>query len=172
MQSSEQIRARGGQTQLHRDRAAGDELRDALDQFVHAFAGLHGNKNRVRKMAPQRGQRVRLRHFVDLVEDHEHLLGVGAEIRQHAHGGVVELHHLWLRGIEDVDEEIGERRFFERGVEGFHQLVRQVAHEADRIGQQERLLVRQRDLARGGVERGEEFVFDENLRAREPAEER
>ena len=71
-----------------------------------------------------------------------------------------------------MDQEIGEGRFLERGVKGFDELMRQLAHEADCVGEQQRLFVRQSDFARRGVEGGEEFVLDENVSAGEPAEER
>ena len=44
--------------------------------------------------------------------------------------------------------------------------------KADGVGEQQRLLVRQRDLSRGGIERGEKLVLDENVGAGEPAQER
>src|SRR5205809_6479377 len=50
--------------------------------------------------------------------------------------------------------------------------MRELADEADGVGQQQRLLVRERDFSRGRIERGEELVFDKNVRAREPAQER
>ena len=139
---------------------------------IHSFAGFDGYENGSGKMPAQGEESGRIAHLVDLVEDDQHLVRIGAEIGQDAHGGVVELHHLRLRGIEYVDQKIGERGFLERGVEGFDQLMREFAHEADGVGEQQRLLVRQGDLARGGIERGEEFVLDENVGPGEPMQER
>src|SRR5476649_1672918 len=98
-------------------------------------------------MPPQGEERGRIAQLVDLVEDNQHLFRVGAEIGQDAHGGVVEFHHLGLRGVEDVDEEIGERGFFERGVERFDELMRQLTDETDGVGKEKRLLIRERSCA-------------------------
>ena len=83
-------------------------------------------------MPAQGEERGRIAHFVDLVEDDEHLLRVGAEIGQDVHGRVVELHDLRLGGVEHVDQKIRERGFFERGVERFDQLMRQLAARSRR----------------------------------------
>ncbi len=71
-----------------------------------------------------------------------------------------------------MDEKIGQGGFLERGVEGLDELVRELAHKTDSIGEEKRLFVRQGDLARRGVEGGEKFVLHENIRAGEAAEER
>ena len=47
----------------------------------------------------------------------------------------------------------------ERGTEGLHQIMRQIADEPDGVGDEERLAVRQLHTPGGGVERGEELVL-------------
>jgi hypothetical protein len=39
-----------------------------------------------------------------------------------------------VRGIDDVDEDIGLGQLLERGAKGGDQLVRQLANEADGVG--------------------------------------
>ncbi len=80
------------------------------------------------------------------------------------------LQHPGMRGVEHVNEEIGQSRLFQGGVKGFDQLVRQVPDEPDRVGKQERLFVWQRDLARGRVERREEFILHQHFRPGEAAQ--
>lgn len=71
-----------------------------------------------------------------------------------------------------MDEKIGQHGLLQRGLEGVHKIVGQIAHETHRVGEQERLAGGQENLARGGVERGEEFVLDEHIGAGEPLEQR
>jgi hypothetical protein len=69
--------------------------------------------------------------------------------------------------VEHVDQEIGDDDLLERGLERLDQIVRQAADEADGVGDEQLLVVGQRELARGRVERGEELVLDEHVRAGE-----
>jgi hypothetical protein len=48
-----------------------------------------------------------------------------------------------MTGINDVDQKIGQQRFFERGPKALHQIMRRPTHEPHRIGQQELLPVGQ-----------------------------
>jgi len=60
-----------------------------------------------------------------------------------------------------VQQQVGVDGFFERGAKRRHQLVRQFAHEADRVGHHHVAHFRaQVQAARGGVEGGEQLVGD------------
>ena len=75
------------------------------------------------------------------------------------------------RGVGDVQDEVGEQRLLERRGERGHELVRQLAHEADRVGQE----VRAPEVvvgARRRIERLEEAVGRRHLGAREHVQER
>jgi hypothetical protein len=52
-----------------------------------------------------------------------------------------------------VEEQVGVGHFLERGVERLDELVRQAAHEADRVGQEHDLATREAQPPRGGIER-------------------
>jgi hypothetical protein len=83
---------------------------------------------------------------------------------------------MWRRksgsaAIGDVQQHVGLDGLDQRAVERRHQVVRQLADEAHRVGEQHHLAVRAHELARGGVERGEEPVLHEHAGARERVEE-
>src|SRR3712207_7942886 len=56
----------------------------------------------------------------------------------------------------------GLEHLLERRAERFHQLVRKLAHETHRVGQQDRRPLRQIQLARRGIQGGEEPVLDQH----------
>jgi hypothetical protein len=64
-----------------------------------------------------------------------------------------------VRGVDDLHEHVGARDFLQRGSEGVYELVGQLVDETHRVGDDGRLAVAQLDLARRGVERGEEPVL-------------
>ena len=65
------------------------------------------------------------------------------------------LRRLRVAGVHDMDQQVGLRHFLQRGLEGLDQPVRQLADEADGICQEQILVGRQAQPARGGVQRGE-----------------
>ena len=75
---------------------------------------------------------------------------------------------LRMADVHDVQQQIGLDDFFERGLEGFNQPVRQFADEPHGVGQQHVLIGRQPQPPRCRIERGEEFVLRQDLRAGEP----
>ncbi len=74
--------------------------------------------------------------------------------------------------IDEVDEQVGEAHFLERGLEGLDDGVRQLADEADRVGEEHLLLVRQHELARRGIECREELVLGKHAGASEAVQQR
>ena len=68
-----------------------------------------------------------------------------------------------MGGIDDVQQYIGQCGFFQRGGEGGHQAVRQVAHEAHRIGEYDAGGRVEIQAAGGGVQCGEELVFGQDV---------
>ena len=71
-----------------------------------------------------------------------------------------------------MHEVVGAGGDLERALEGLDQAVRQSAHESDGVGEQHRLTARQRQPARGRVERGEQAVLDEHAGVGQPVEQR
>ena len=67
---------------------------------------------------------------------------------------------LGARGVDDVEQQVGLAGLFERGLERGDQVVRQVADEADRVGEQHVPAAPELPAPGAGVERGEELVLD------------
>ena len=65
-----------------------------------------------------------------------------------------------VRDVDDMEEEVGFGDFVEGGFEGFNELRGELADEAYGVGEEEGEIADD-DLADGGVEGGEEFVFCE-----------
>ena len=78
---------------------------------------------------------------------------------------------LGRRGVEHVREQLRAARLLERGRERVHQLVGQLADEADRVRQQVRPAA-QLQRARGRVQRVEQAVAHAHLRAGERVQQR
>ena len=70
---------------------------------------------------------------------------------------------IGIGGIDDVQQHIGQRGFFEGGGKGGYQPVRQVAHEADGVGENQAGFGGEVEPPRGGVECGEELVLREDV---------
>ena len=74
--------------------------------------------------------------------------------------------------VDDVDEVVAAAGHLERALERLDQSVRQVAHEADRVGDQHRLAAGQRQSASRRIERGEQPILDEHAGMGEVVEQR
>ncbi|GBL29778.1 GTPase HflX [Opitutia bacterium] len=67
--------------------------------------------------------------------------------------------------VHDVEEEVGLHRLLERGLERLDEAVGQAPHEAHRIGQQQRAARGQFESPGRRVERREELVRGEDIGA-------
>ena len=67
--------------------------------------------------------------------------------------------------VDDVQQQIRVARLLERGAERRDEMVRQLADEPDGVGEQHVRVLAEIDLARQRVERREEAVLDEHVRA-------
>ncbi|MNL47127.1 hypothetical protein D3C87_1698950 [compost metagenome] len=61
-----------------------------------------------------------------------------------------------------MQDDVGIHHFFQRCAESGHQVVRQVGNETHRVAQHHLAAMRQRDLADGRVQRGEQQVLGEH----------
>src|SRR6266851_1827989 len=77
-----------------------------------------------------------------------------------------------MAGVGHVDKEVGVVQFLERRPERRDERRRQLVHEADGVGEQDRATAVHRHAARRRVERRERLVRDEDVRAREQVEQR
>ena len=75
-----------------------------------------------------------------------------------------------VRDVYNMDEEIGFGDLIESGLEAFDELGREFADESDGVGEEEGE-VANNDLADGGVEGGEKFVFGEDIALSQKIEE-
>ena len=91
----------------------------------------------------------------------------GADLLEHLVDGphVDDLSLLRRRGVDDVQDQVGEHGLLERRLEGLDQLVRELLDEADRVGQQV-VAAGELEAAGGRVERVEEPVADARPRRR------
>ena len=122
-------------------------------------------------MAGQRGiDRFGIGQPVDLVEDNQGVFAVGFEFANDLFGRDNVFLPLRVAEVDDVDQQVGGFQFFKRGFEGFDDRGGQFPDEADRIGEKDLQLVRQDELARGRIERGEEFVLGEDAGLGQPVE--
>ena len=121
-------------------------------------------------LSRKRFRRATAVQLVDFVEDHQRRLFRRADFLQHGVDRCNLFLGLRMAHVHDVQQQIGLHHFFERGLERLDQSVRQFADETDRVGQQNILVRRQAQSARGRVERGEQFVLRQNVRAGERVE--
>ena len=87
----------------------------------------------------------------------------GADFGQHA---VDVFHPLLVVGLGNVghmEQYVGLGSFLQRGGEGGHQAVRQVAHEAYGVGEDDAVFAVEIQATGGGIERSEELVFGQHI---------
>jgi len=103
------------------------------------------------------------RQEVDFVIQQELRHIGGADFGQYA---VDIFHALLVVGLGNVghmEQYVGLGGFFQRGREGGHQTVRQIAHEADGVGEDDAVFAVKIQAAGSGIERGEELVFGQHV---------
>ena len=110
---------------------------------------------------------------VDLVEDEHDRQVVAADLGQDGvdGGDLLAQPVLRERGVDDVEDQVGDERLLERRGEALHELGRQPPDEADRVGHEVALAV-VLEAARRRVERLEETVLDRHLGAGERVQQR
>ena len=149
----------------------GDLFDAAVLEAVEVFAGEGADEEGVgHELAGALAEGVG--RGVVFVEDGDDRLVGGAEFAEHAEGGGVVFFEVGVGDVDHVYQEIGYDDFLERGLERIDETVREAADETDGVGDEEFLISAQEELARGGVERGEEFVFGEDVGAGEFVEQR
>ena len=103
-------------------------------------------------------------------EQHRHVAGV--DLAQHGVDRGDPALGVGRARVDHVQQQIGVDDLFERRAERVDELVRQPAHEPDRVGEQHGLAAGQPQAARRRVERREQLVLDEHARVGEPVEQR
>ncbi len=88
-----------------------------------------------------------------------------------AHRGDLAL-GIGRRAVDDVNQVVAASGDLERALERLDQSVRQVADEADRVGDQHRLAAGQRQSAGRRIERGEQSILDQHAGMGEMVEQR
>ena len=109
---------------------------------------------------------------VDLVEHHQHrLVGHAQFVEHHVHRLDLFL-RLRRTDIHDMQQQVGLDDLLERRLESIDQVVRQLADEPHRVGEQHVLIGRQAQPPRGRVEGGEQLVLGERRGAGDGVEKR
>jgi succinyl-diaminopimelate desuccinylase len=151
--------------------AIGEELGDPQLEGIEALACVRGDEERarVRVLDAPPAERIERLH---LVQHELHRNVVGSDLAEDAGHGGDRLRELFFgqRRVRNVQDEVGHERLLERGRETFHQLSRQAADEADRVGDEVALPV-VLECARGRVEGLEKTVVDGGVRAGERVQE-
>ena len=107
---------------------------------------------------------------VGLVEDDD-LPGVPrSDVPDHVSHGLQLRGGVGVRGVDDMQDDVGVADLLQGRAERLDELVREVAHEADGVGQRVDPAVGCLRATDGGIERREQRVLDEDSRAREPVE--
>ncbi len=153
-----------------RVKGVGDLFAAAGVERFKVLAGMGADENRVGREVAGVGDLFG-RGGVDFVEDGDGGFVGRAEFAEDGERGFVVFGDGGVGDVEDVNQKIGDKDFFERGLEGFDETVGEAADKTDGVGDEEFLVVGQQELPRGGVERGEEFVFGEDGGAGEFIEE-
>ncbi len=148
----------GGDFQVQMRHAVAQQVGDGLAQGAGAVARGGGYGHGIPEAVGQADRLVAAFFQIRLVEDRQHRLGFGPQFAQDGfHGGDLFVHPR-LGGVNHMQQQVGFVHLFERGLEGFDEVVGQLADEPDGIGQQAGLVVGQPELAGGRVERGEQLV--------------
>ena len=147
-----------GQHQLDRAHAVAQHIVQLGQKLRQAAAGPGARQQNVRV------KRNGVRHIAFVV-DHQlgDALAVKAAQNLIGHGQL--LGGLGIARIGHLDDDVGERRFLQRGFERLDQMVRQPADKADRIHQNNLQTAGQHQLAGGGVQRGKQHVGLKDLLA-------
>ena len=157
--------------QRHLERRMRDGVADDLEQPLGALAGERRDRDRARE-APRQPRPRRARDLVDLVE-REDLGDVSrSDLAQHPAHGLDLLVQLRRCRVGDVQDHVGVGHLLERGSERLDQIVGQLAHEPDGVRQRRPTPARQLELAGGRVERREQLIGHQRVRAREAIEQR
>ena len=77
---------------------------------------------------------------------------------------------MGIGSVDDVHDEVGLGHLLQRGAEGLHEMVREMADKADGVRDGALATTGQRELAHRGVQGGEEGVLHEHIRPRQSIE--
>ena len=176
MEARHHVTASKGDKQLHVFVAGVKEKLHACRELVHALARLCGHVDHI--VAIEHVAQLCQNEWIGLVN-----LVNNDDLRRSflagfLHDVVDNLVHRFnllererVRPIDHVQHEICGEDFFQRGLEGFHQLSRQVAHEADGVGEDDLAAVGKLGSACGGIQRGEQGILNQHACARHRVDE-
>jgi succinyl-diaminopimelate desuccinylase len=153
-----------GQEQAHALEPLAEALGDSRPQLLEALARERRDLHCVRISVCQAAPAERVDR-VDLVDDELDGQLVGADLLQNVvHGSnLLDQLRLRCRSVDDVEHQIGDESLLERRGEALHQLMREAADEADRVGD-EIAPTFVLEAARRGIERLEEPIAHRHTR--------
>ena len=133
---------------------------------------MHRNEERLGVRVFQHGTDHGILYPVDLVENRQRLFCIGSQFVENFHRGAVEFENAGMRGIQEMHQKVCQHRLLKGGVEGFNELMGKFPDKADGVGEEQRALVGEIDLARRRVECREKGVLNQDIRPGESAQER
>src|SRR5690606_30633982 len=126
-------------------------LAQRLDEQLEALAAARGQAHgayATELVADRAGQ---LAVDVDLVVHEQLRYALGTDLLENAVDVPDTFVAQWIREVDHLDEQRGVAHFLERRAERRHQLVRQVAHEADRVCEDDVETRREAETAQRGI---------------------
>ncbi len=136
--SSCRLRALGvGDQQLHRRRVSSKDAAIGVEQLLDPSAVERRDQHRARDGASS-DLGALLVEQVELVEDDQPRRVAHADLLQHSSTArIATARPLLRRGrVDDVEDQVGDHGLLERRLERLDELMRQLADEADRVGEQ------------------------------------
>ena len=155
-------------------------LHDLAEHLIpHHFRKLHdaitlfgGSRKSVGKHAFPERKIIFIVDCIDLIEHKKRGEIAAADVLQHFHNRFKLQLRMRMAYIQNQQQHVRMRRFFQRRFKASHEMVRQVADESYSIADQCRVPAPQMPAPSFSVERCKEFVFDKGLLARERIEHR
>ena len=156
-----------GQVDHYAARPLVEELIDAREQVVHAFAGLGADVDAV---LPVRADIAEVE--VGLVVNAQAGNLLRAELFDELVHDLRLLEPVRVGNVDDVQQKIGVFKFLERCLERLDKLMRQLSNEADRVGDHDIQRVGHGEKPRRRVQRVKQAVIRGNTRACQRVQER
>ena len=170
MNGGDDVAAAVGDFEVDGGPVAVGRLIEEGEECLHPLAGCRrdGDRLGVEVGEPLGGARG---GNVHLVEDEELGDRGGADLGEDLTDGGDLTEGIGIRGVDDVEEEVGLAHVVEGRAEGVDEMVRQPPHEPDGVRDEDDPSRREDGAANGGVESREEPILGEDLGGGEPVEE-
>lgn len=132
------------------------------EEISNTFAGFGGDGDRVGIVFTKTRHQFGAAEAIDFVENHQRRFAARADFFEDGVDGIDLVDRVRVADVNDVEKQVGLDDFFQSGFEGFDEAVRKFANETHCVGEEDVLVSRQTETARGWIERGEQAIFGED----------